>query len=115
MVTIFMESLKDKGFRSMLKSQFIKHTDACIENFLKGDFNSLFANTKQLSKVVLSNFKPMIPNQFHDIWQKGIDSNSYYLKLCGSGGGGFILGFTQDYKEAKKLLKDYKLELVYQF
>ncbi len=115
MVTLFMESLKDKGFRSMLKSQFIKHTDACIENFLKGDFNSLFANTKQLSKVVLSNFKPMIPNQFHDIWQKGIDSNSYYLKLCGSGGGGYILGFTQDYKEAKKLLKGYKLELVYQF
>lgn len=115
MVTLFMENLKDKGFRSMLKSQFIKHTDACIENFLKGDFTSLFANTKQLSKVVLNNFKPMIPVQFHDVWQKGIDSNSYYLKLCGSGGGGYILGFTQDYKEAKKILKDYKLELVYQF
>jgi mevalonate kinase len=115
MVNIFMENLKDQGFRTMLKTQFIKHTDACVENFLGGDMKSLFANTKKLSKVVLSNFKPMIPEQFHSIWQKGIDTNDYYLKLCGSGGGGYILGFTQDLDKAKVSLKDYKLEVVYQF
>ncbi len=115
MVNIFMENLKDKGFRTMLKSQFIKHTDACVENFLGGDVKSLFQNTKKLSKVVLNNFKPMIPEQFHGIWQKGIDTNDYYLKLCGSGGGGYILGFTEDIEKAKASLKDYKLEVVYQF
>lgn len=115
MVTIFMEKLKDQGFRKMLKSQFIKHTDACVENFLGGDIKSLFANTKKLSKVVLNHFKPMIPQQFHGIWQHGIDTNDYYLKLCGSGGGGYILGFTQDLEKAKEALKGYKLEVVYQF
>nr|WP_294936294.1 mevalonate kinase [uncultured Flavobacterium sp.] len=115
MVTIFMENLKEEGFRKMLKSQFIKYTDACVENFLHGDMKSLFANTKKLSKVVLNNFKPMIPEQFHQVWQKGIDTNDYYLKLCGSGGGGYILGFTQDFEKAKASLKDYKLEVVYQF
>ena len=115
MVNIFMENLKDQGFRTMLKSQFIKYTDACVENFLGGDMKSLFSNTKKLSKVVLNNFKPMIPEQFHGIWQEGIDSNDYYLKLCGSGGGGYILGFTEDLEKAKKSLKDYKLEVVYQF
>ena len=115
MVNIFMENLKDKGFRAMLKNQFVKHTDACVENFLGGDIKSLFTNTKKLSKVVLNHFKPMIPEQFHGIWQKGIDTNDYYLKLCGSGGGGYILGFTQDLEKAKASLKDYKLEVVYQF
>jgi mevalonate kinase len=115
MVTIFMENLKDQGFRTMLKTQFIKHTDACVENFLGGDMKSLFENTKKLSKVVLSNFKPMIPEQFHGIWQRGIDTNDYYLKLCGSGGGGYILGFTEDLEKAKQSLKDYKLEVVYHF
>jgi mevalonate kinase len=115
MVNIFMERLKDQGFRRMLKSQFIKHTDACVENFLRGDMKSLFANTKKLSKVVLNNFKPMIPEQFHGIWQQGIDTNDYYLKLCGSGGGGYILGFTQNIEKARISLKDYKLEVVYQF
>ena len=115
MVSIFMENLKDQGFRKMLKSQFIKHTDACVENFLHGDLKSLFANTKKLSKVVLNNFKPMIPEQFHALWQNGIETNDYYLKLCGSGGGGYILGFTQDIEKAKTSLKDYKLEVVYHF
>ncbi len=115
MVNIFMENLKDQGFRTMLKNQFVKYTDACVENFLGGDLKSLFSNTKKLSKVVLNNFKPMIPEQFHSIWQKGIDSNDYYLKLCGSGGGGYILGFTEDLEKAKQSLKDYKLEVVYQF
>jgi len=115
MVSIFMENMKQEGFRSMLKDQFIKHTDACVDDFLKGDVKSLFKNTKQLSKVVLSHFKPMIPQQFHELWKKGIETNEYYLKLCGSGGGGYILGFTEDIDTAQKSLKDYKLEVVYNF
>lgn len=115
MVRIFMENMKQEGFRSMLKDQFIKHTDACVEDFLKGDIKSLFKNTKQLSKVVLSHFKPMIPKQFHELWKKGIESNEYYLKLCGSGGGGYILGFTENIDKARVALKHHKLEVVYNF
>jgi mevalonate kinase len=74
---------------------------------------ALFMNTKKLSSVVLNNFKPMIP-EHHAIWQNGIDTNDYYLKLCGSGGGGYILGFTEDL-ELKLSLKDYKLEVVTSF
>ncbi|MBT8304765.1 MAG: mevalonate kinase [Bacteroidia bacterium] len=115
MVNIFMENMKQEGFRKMLKDQFVKHTDACVDDFLNGDIKSLFHNTKQLSKVVLNHFKPMIPKQFHELWKKGIETNEYYLKLCGSGGGGYILGFTQDFEKAKNSLKDYKLEVVYNF
>lgn len=115
MVTIFMNKMKNEGFRKMLNEDFAKHTDACIDDFLHGNVKSLFGNVKQLSKVVLENFKPMIPETFHNIWQKGIDSNDYYLKLCGSGGGGYILGFTEDFDKTKTILKDFKLELVYRF
>ncbi|WP_299556923.1 mevalonate kinase [Seonamhaeicola sp.] len=115
MISIFMENMKQEGFRNMLKDQFIKHTDACVEDFLKGDIKSLFTNTKQLSKVVLNHFKPMIPKQFHDLWKRGIETNDYYLKLCGSGGGGYILGFTEDIQKAKQALSNYKLEVVYNF
>ncbi len=115
MVHIFMENMKQEPFRKMLKDQFVKHTDACVDDFLQGDVKSLFGNIKKLSHVVLNNFKPMIPAQFHKLWQNGIDTNDYYLKLCGSGGGGYILGFTEDLDKAKKALKDYRLEIVYNF
>ncbi len=115
MVQIFMEQMKNEGFRKMLKNQFIKHTDACVEDFVNGNVKSLFGNLKQLSHVVLDNFKPMIPAKFHNLWKQGIDSNDYYLKLCGSGGGGYILGFTEDIDKARTALKDYQLEVVYNF
>lgn len=115
MVNIFMNKMKNEGFRKMFSEEFAIHTDSCIEDFLQGNVKSLFSNMKNLSKVVLDNFKPMIPAAFHKLWKQGIESNDYYLKLCGSGGGGYILGFTEDYKKAQKTLKDYKLELVYRF
>jgi len=115
MVQIFMEKMKHEGFRSVLKDQFIKHTDACVEDFITGNVKSLFGNLKQLSHVVLDHFKPMIPQQFHQLWKQGIESNDYYLKLCGSGGGGYILGFTQDIDKARKALNGHNLEVVYNF
>ncbi|WP_299062467.1 mevalonate kinase [uncultured Polaribacter sp.] len=115
MVNIFMNKMKNKGFRKMISEEFSTTTDACIEDFLVGDVKSLFGNVKSLSKIVLKNFKPMIPTAFHKVWEKGITSNDYYLKLCGSGGGGYILGFTEDYEKAQKSLENYKLELVYRF
>ncbi len=115
MVQIFMENMKQEGFRNMLKTQFVKHTDDCVHDFLKGDVKSLFGNVKQLSKVVLDNFKPMIPKQFQTLWKNGIETNAYYLKLCGSGGGGYMLGFTEDIEKARKALKGHKLEVVYSF
>ena len=110
-----MNKMKNDGFRKITDEDFAKYTDACIDNFLHGDASALFKNVKSLSKVVLKHFKPMIPNTFHELWKEGIESNDYYLKLCGSGGGGYILGFTEDYDKAKNILRDYKLELVYRF
>jgi mevalonate kinase len=86
-----------------------------VNDFLKGDVKSLFGNVKQLSKVVFENFKPMIPKEFQKLWKKGIDTNAYYLKLCGSGGGGYMLGFTEDIDKARAGLGDHKLEVVYNF
>lgn len=108
-----MENLKNEGFRNMMKSEFNQYTNACIDSFLSGNFKKLFSNTKQLSKLVFNHFKPMIPEKFHQVWQKGIETNDYYLKLCGSGGGGYMLGFAPDFEKAQKALKDYKLEVVY--
>ena len=115
MVDLFFKSMKNKNYNKMIQEEFIKTTDNCVDDFLNGNFNSLFKNIKVLSKVVFKNFKPMIPENFHNIWAKGIESDEYFLKLCGSGGGGYILGFAKDFKKAQKSLNDFDLEVVYNF
>ncbi len=113
MVNIFMEKMKHEGFRTVMKEQFTKYNDACIAAFLKGDTKPLFNNLKKLSHLVFENFTPMIPQSMKELWQQGFETNAYYLKLCGSGGGGFVLGFAPDYQKAQELLKDYDTELIY--
>jgi mevalonate kinase len=115
MVSIFLEKCKSEGFRHLIKHQFKKYNDECIDAFLKKDFKPLFSSLKKLSQLVYDNFSPMIPDNYKKLWKDGIESNSYYLKLCGSGGGGFILGFTEDYELAAEKLKSQHLQVIYKF
>jgi len=115
MIQIFFEKLKNEGFRKTLKEEFIRYNNACIEAFLKKDMNPFFRNMKKLSVWAYEHFRPMIPENIFNAWKKGLDSNAYYLKLCGSGGGGYILGFTKDYAKAEKMLDGFQKEVIYRF
>lgn len=115
MVNIFMEKMKQEGFRNMLKKQFKKYNDESIKAFLKGEFKLMLRHIKELSNIAIQHFNPMIPEKFHPVWEKGINSGLYFLKLCGSGGGGYILGFTPNYEKALPHLKEYQPEVIYRF
>ncbi|MGV8915388.1 MAG: mevalonate kinase [Kaistella sp.] len=115
MVQIFFEKMKTEGFRKTLKEEFIRYNNACIDAFLKKEMTPLFRNLKSLSVWAYEHFKPMIPESTYKAWKKGLDTNAYYLKLCGSGGGGYILGFTKDYEKAEKMLEGFQKEVIYRF
>ena len=115
MIQIFFEKLKNEGFRKTLKEEFIRYNNACIDAFLKKDMNPFFRNLKKLSVWAYEHFRPMIPENLFNVWKKGLDSNAYYLKLCGSGGGGYILGFAKDYAKAEKMLEGFHKEVIYRF
>jgi mevalonate kinase len=115
MVQLFMEKLKEEGFRRLMTDRFKKYNDACVAAFLDGKTDVLLRELKKLSGLVLENFGPMIPNDYHSLWQKGIDTNAYYLKLCGSGGGGYILGFAPDLEQAQAALNPHRMDVVLRF
>lgn len=115
MVQLFFEKLKNDGFRKTLKNEFIRYNNACIEAFLKKDMNPFFKNLKKLSLWAYEHFRPMIPESVFKAWKNGLDTNAYYLKLCGSGGGGYILGFTEDYEKASEMLSGFQKEVIYRF
>ncbi|WP_185850940.1 mevalonate kinase family protein [Blattabacterium cuenoti] len=116
MVEFFEEKFKCENFKRRLKEEFIKYNETCINAFLKENYHSLLKNVKLLSTWVFHHFRLMIPINFLEIWEKGILTNNYYLKLCGSGGGGFILGFTKNYETLSKLeLRKYVKEILFRF
>jgi mevalonate kinase len=112
LVKYFVDKCKQDGFLKMLKEEMIPSNDSCIRSFIKGEMKEFFHSLKSLSKFLLKNLTPMIPKAYHKIWEKGLEKGSYYLKLCGSGGGGFLLGFAEDMEKAKKELKESNVDII---
>lgn len=115
LVNLFLEKCKEEGFLSVVKQEIIPFSDNCIKAFLKGEAQEMFENLKELSALALSYLNPMIPRRFRKVWKRGLDTKSYYLKLCGSGGGGYLLGFAEDLEKAQAELQDHDLKIIHRF
>ena len=115
LVNYFLEKYKDENYKKSIDNELIPLNNKLITTLLEGKGNEFFGLLNQLSKFQFQHFDKMIPLTIREIWQEGIESEKYALKLCGSGGGGFMLGFTLDYEKAKKmlLLKGFELIPVY--
>ena len=92
MIKIFNQKISQEDFLSSYNSSFIKTTNECIYNLMY-DSDNFKDSIKNLSEITFKNMNEMIPESLKEIWQEGLKSNKYYIKLCGSGGGGFFLAF----------------------
>ncbi len=105
LVNWFLKEYENIDFKSKIQNTLIPANNSCIKNYLSGDFNSLLKNVKSVSQFTLDYLKPMIPSSIEEIWKKGLITDDYYLKLCGSGGGGMMLGFTNNLAETLEELE----------
>lgn len=112
LVNLFMKKCEDDEFKRRLQNNMIPLTNNCIQNLISGETDVFFQNLYKLSEFLLENLKPMIPGQYEKLWKHGLESADYYIKLCGSGGGGFLLGFTKNYDQAKRILKSMNIDVI---
>ena len=115
LVDLFLEKYQSQNFARRCNEELLPVTNKCIDSFLSGDKETLVANFEKLSRFQYHHFTPMIPPLFRDVWGRGLMGQDYYLKLCGSGGGGFFLGLTMDLKKTTSLLGSYEIRPVIRF
>ncbi|MCU4175477.1 mevalonate kinase family protein [Carboxylicivirga sp. N1Y90] len=112
LVKLFMNKINEADYLNSIKNTMIPLTNTCITSMLEGKLNHMFDKLKQLSKFQLEHFDEMIPQSIKGIWESGLDSDNFTLKLCGSGGGGFVLGFTRQYDKTKAYFKNLGIEMI---
>jgi mevalonate kinase len=105
LVNLFLEKCQDPAFNNLIYNTLIPLNDKCIHSLLEGKTDIFFTSLHELSLFQYKHFRPMIPEPVISIWKSGLDNKVFSLKLCGRGGGGFILGFTRDFKESLKSLQ----------
>ena len=114
LVNLFLEKSNTKKFSELSKNVLLPITNGCINSFLEGETDSLYEFFRELSDFQFRHFLPMIPKLFQDVWKEGLQSEKFYLKLCGAGGGGFLLGVTRDFSQVRASLSQYEIKRLFQ-
>jgi mevalonate kinase len=102
LVRAFRNKLQGQSLKESFREQYIPLVNEVVDQFVEGcpDYDSLV----HLSLFQWRIFQDMIPEKFKAVWQYGLDWEYYTCKLLGSGGGGYILGFTLDFDYARRCL-----------
>lgn len=115
LVARFKQLYDESEFKEAIDKHLVPTVDTCIHNFLAGEAAIFYQNLQRLIEFQLKYMSFLIPQDLQEAVRKGLDSNDYFLKICGAGGGGYMLGFTKSWEQTKETLKDYNLELIYNY
>ena len=97
-VEIFKTKIKnDTAFAKICANELKTQTENGISAVLTNDFTKLNTEIALLSQTQYDNFTEMIPDTMRSFWQNGLTNDVYKMKLCGAGGGGFLMGFANDF------------------
>lgn len=103
LVDHFKQQREDAAFLSRFQSEYVPCVTSCIDSMIQGDTNLFFNSLKQLTKGQLEFLRPMITDNTMDLFTSDFDFH-FGVKISGSGGGGYVLGFTDDVEKANELL-----------
>ena len=106
LVSSFLHEIhNDKNYTADFESQYVPVVDQTIQEHLDGRFTELKKQWLELSQLQTHFFKAMIPKNLIEYWHKGNNEGHTHLKLCGAGGGGYLLGLST--------LKEKQVSLLY--
>jgi len=94
LVTLYKEKQKDPNFSRGCSDILMKEVNFAIDCVLTKSSQNLTHHLWHISKFQWDFFNEMIPEKEKKIWELGLETGDYVLKLCGAGGGGFLLGHS---------------------
>lgn len=112
LVDLFLEKCSNLDFTEKVKAQFIPVSNKAILSFLQNDEQNLLETFQEISLWQYTHFSEMIPEAFRCIWREGLEEGHFYLKLCGAGGGGFLLGLSVDLESTERALEGFSVQSI---
>ncbi len=108
LVQYFKSKRNDENYLRAFQDEYVPCVAACIDHLIAGDKTSFFASLHQLTNGQLRFLRPMITDNSIDLFLERPDFNIGF-KISGSGGGGYVLGFTDDKENTSSFMNDYQL------
>ena len=111
LVQHFIERYNFPEFKLAFERQFIPANNGCIESLLNGNHQNFFLFLEQLIQFQLLHFRRMIPGDFHAVISEAL-KDQIFIKLLGSGGGGFLLAISETKSGLKNWAGKNQIELL---
>ncbi len=92
LVLRFNELMGLEHYKHQFENEYLPLLKNCIRSYLENQKNQLDELLYKLSSLQLTLFSFAIPTDIYQDWIIGLANKTYY-KLCGAGGGGFMLRF----------------------
>ena len=102
LVNIFKERRKDNIYLDKFNNRYVPLVNDCISSLIEKNDNEFFNNVSLLSKMQTEMLGHTIPENVKEFFFFDINKDGFQIKLCGAGGGGFLLGFTNDIEKTNK-------------
>lgn len=112
LVSDFLSDFAPDGMVTAKGEEFCGLVNSAIEKLLISGREGLWDEIHQLSKFQSTNLDRLIPATFRHLWVEGLKTGLFTLKLCGSGGGGFMLCFTKQKDAAINFFHDKKISVI---
>jgi mevalonate kinase len=91
-VNLFLKKCENQRFLNVVEKSLKPANDSAIDSLLKSKYSPLLNAMKLISQLQFDMLPEFIPDKFKHVWLEGLKNNQFHLKLCGAGGGGFMLG-----------------------
>lgn len=95
----------DAAWRQAVEADWAAADAACQNALLQANWPTLAQQFRLLSQAQATLLPFLIPTSVQTNWQ----GESYCLKVCGAGGGGFMLGYTTDWEQTQTELGNWRL------
>ena len=96
---------KNEDFRKRI-DEISLINEALIDDYISKQSSSFINHFQKLSWAQLNYMSIIIPAKYRELWKKGHESCSFDMKICGAGGGGFMMMNIYDKERADEILKD---------
>lgn len=93
LVQFFMEKSRQKDFADRMADELLPAHEALMDAWQTGQGEAVWPHLERVSAFQLEHFQPMIPEAWRQPWAEALASGRVLFKICGAGGGGFLLVF----------------------
>ncbi len=105
LVQYFKKKREDAAYLRDFQNDYVPCVKACIDSLIADRKEDFFSSLRQLTDGQLKFLRPMISDNSIDLFLERPDFHIGF-KISGSGGGGYVLGFTDDVEKTRSFMND---------